>query len=82
MREDRGVYQCLLNNGRSSAQASAELKLGGKYLFFFTLQKKKIFFWLFTKKNLTRILSHIETFTPTHMEHCYRLSLARKSFFF
>lgn len=32
-KEDRGLYQCLVNNVKSSAQASAELKLGGKYHF-------------------------------------------------
>lgn len=29
-RRDRGVYQCLVENQKSSAQAMAELKLGGK----------------------------------------------------
>lgn len=31
-RRDRGVYQCLVENQKSSAQAMAELKLGGKCL--------------------------------------------------
>lgn len=29
-REDRGIYQCISSNKKSSAQAMAELKLGGK----------------------------------------------------
>ena len=29
-REDRGIYQCFVKNKVASAQASAELKLGGK----------------------------------------------------
>lgn len=30
-RSDRGAYQCLVTNRRSSAQAMAELRLGGEY---------------------------------------------------
>lgn len=30
-RRDKGMYQCLVTNKESSAQAVAELKLGGKY---------------------------------------------------
>lgn len=29
-REDRGMYQCFVRNDQESAQASAELKLGGR----------------------------------------------------
>ena len=29
-RNDRGMYQCLVKNDRESAQASAQLKIGGK----------------------------------------------------
>lgn len=31
-RDDRGMYQCSVTNKRSSAQAMAELKLGGKLI--------------------------------------------------
>lgn len=30
-RRDKGMYQCLITNKESSAQAVAELKLGGKF---------------------------------------------------
>lgn len=33
-RRDRGMYQCLVTNRESSAQAVAELKLGGKFFFY------------------------------------------------
>ena len=29
-REDKGMYQCFVRNDQESAQASAELKLGGR----------------------------------------------------
>jgi Down syndrome cell adhesion protein len=29
-REDRGMYQCIVSDGRESVQASSELKLGGE----------------------------------------------------
>ncbi len=29
-REDKGMYQCVVRNDQESAQASAELKLGGR----------------------------------------------------
>lgn len=31
-RADKGVYQCMARNERDSAQASAELRLGGEWL--------------------------------------------------
>lgn len=31
-KEDRGVYQCIVSNARSSAEASAELNIGGRCL--------------------------------------------------
>lgn len=33
-RADKGVYQCMARNERDSAQASAELRLGGKVVLF------------------------------------------------
>ena len=30
-RADKGVYQCMARNERDSAQASAELRLGGEF---------------------------------------------------
>lgn len=30
-RTDKGVYQCMARNERDSAQASAELRLGGEF---------------------------------------------------
>jgi len=34
-REDRGMYQCFVRNDEDSAQATAELKLGGRCNFLF-----------------------------------------------
>lgn len=33
-RRDRGVYQCLVKNQQGSAQAMAELKLGGMFILY------------------------------------------------
>lgn len=42
-RNDRGIYQCLVTNKRNSAQAMAELKLGGNHFFPFFLFLHKMF---------------------------------------
>ncbi len=34
-RNDKGIYQCSVTNKRNSAQAMAELKLGGNHFSFF-----------------------------------------------
>lgn len=38
-REDKGMYQCFVRNDQESAQASAELKLGGRCKSYFLFKK-------------------------------------------
>lgn len=41
-RRDRGVYQCLVKNQQGSAQAMAELKLGGMFTLYNNILLKKV----------------------------------------
>lgn len=47
-RNDKGIYQCSVTNKRNSAQAMAELKLGGNH-----------FFPIFTRCLLTILFNYI-----------------------
>lgn len=38
-REDKGMYQCFVRNDQESAQASAELKLGGRCKSYFLFKQ-------------------------------------------
>lgn len=42
-KEDKGMYQCFVRNDQESAQASAELKLGGRCKFKHFLYLNKYF---------------------------------------
>lgn len=56
-RNDKGIYQCSVTNKRNSAQAMAELKLGGNHFFslFFSLRDVYRQFYLITLPILLRI---------------------------
>lgn len=42
-RRDKGMYQCLVRSDKENAQATAELKLGGKNIKFYSITKTYLF---------------------------------------
>lgn len=74
-KEDKGSYQCVIKNDQESAQATAELKLGGRCKFKFFIPKTKLYIvpLIFYSRSTNNSSSFLRRNSPTWQSRFYQM---------